>query len=1254
MRSTWILGVTVVLLGVLSACTTSRPYVADLYENWQDRAPASELAYQVFLVGDGGYAVPEEPALRLLKTHLDQAGSNAAVVVLGDNLYCCGLADSGTVRRDQDERRLRAQLDALQGFNGRIVFIPGNHDWNNSRPGGLEALARQERFVEDYLGRGNTFLPDDGFPGPTEVKLTDRLTLLVIDTEWWLHEHNKSFGDTGEYDLEEDANFLLELDDLIKRHDDNTVIVAGHHPLFTNGEHAGILPLSDHLFPLRNIHPALVLPLPIIGSIYPLFVRFSGGRQNIYHPRYQSLRTALTQIFSQHEALIYAAGHDHTLQYFPITALTGLTQHHVVSGAVSKPAPVGRGRGAAFTAGSVEGFAVLNQYRDGSVWMEMWQAEGDDASGTRLFRTELTGPARELIDPDVSTVADVPDFSGSTVTVPVNTDYAAGGLKAFFLGSHHRDAWTTAIEAPVFDLGTEAGGLTVGKRGGGQQTISLRLSDPEGREYVLRSIDKDPSGTVPVSLQGTVATDIVQDQIASIHPYGAFIIPALADAAGVYHTNPKPVYVPQDPRLGIYNELFANKLAMFEERPNDDMSHQPSFGRSRDVVSAGKLYREINDDNDHRVDHRAFARARLFDMLLSDWDRHKDQWRWASFEPYELNPSLEGDARKEGKIYRPIPRDRDFAFNKMNGLFPSLAGQFDPKFQDFTKNYGLLAGLTLNGLSQDRRFISPLERHDFIEIADSIRAALTDAVIDAAVRQWPEAIYQLDGEETARLLKIRRDKLTEIAEEYYEMHARIADVVGSNKHERFEVMRIDDDSTRVRVWKTSKKGETRRVIYERVFLEKETKEIRLYGLDGNDTFVVDGEVREGIVIRAIGGAGDDTFTDQSRVRGGGKQTRFYDTETGNTWEVGAETKMIRSDDDPAVNFYNPREFQHNALLPTVFFGNNKDDGIFIGGGINLIRHGFRRAPYAATHTIKANFAARTLAFNAIYEGHYTDVFGAWDVMLNAAYLSPDNIRNFYGLGNETENEEDDREFYQARLTQARLAPSLYKELEQGVTLRIGPHLTFTQVREDEDRFLIIQPGISETTFDAQWVAGADLELTLDTRNVAVNPTLGFVWTNTAALNVGVRNNTDTFAQLSTDLAFYLSPSLSPQVTLAARTGSTHNIGDFPFYSAVTLGGRDNLRGFRSTRFTGRTNFYQNLDLRIELFKFSTYLAIGQAGVMGFLDNGRVWTDGESSNVWHQGYGGGVWFELFNALVLNAYAGFSDDDQTITVKFGFQY
>ena len=176
----------------------------------------------------------------------------------------------------------------------------------------------------------------------------------------------------------------------------------------------------------------------------------------------------------------------------------------------------------------------------------------------------------------------------------------------------------------------------------------------------------------------------------------------------------------------------------------------------------------------------------------------------------------------------------------------------------------------------------------------------------------------------------------------------------------------------------------------------------------------------------------------------------------------------------------------------------------------------------------------------------------------------------------------------------------------------------------------------------------------DTACETGNKVDGALWTNTADLKMGLRNSADTYSRLTSDVTVYLSPVLSPQVTLAARVGGAHIVGEFPFYASTTLGGKTNLRGHRSTRFAGRTSVYANVDLRIEVLDFAGYLVFGKAGVLGFFDTGRVWTDGESSRVWHRGYGGGLWFELFRAMVLNGTFGFSDDDQTFTLQLGFQY
>ena len=127
------------------------------------------------------------------------------------------------------------------------------------------------------------------------------------------------------------------------------------------------------------------------------------------------------------------------------------------------------------------------------------------------------------------------------------------------------------------------------------------------------------------------------------------------------HTNPKVVYIPNDGAFGRHRKTFANTLALYEERPAKDWSDAGFFGNSDDIVNSGEVMEKTEEDNDNQVDQIFALRNRMFDMVIADWDRHEDQWRWASFD------------QGKGKLYRPIPRDRDQTFYLNEGWFPRLA-----------------------------------------------------------------------------------------------------------------------------------------------------------------------------------------------------------------------------------------------------------------------------------------------------------------------------------------------------------------------------------------------------------------------------------------------------------------------------------------------------------------------------------------------------------------------------------------------------
>jgi len=225
--------------------------------NWETiEQPDHAPIYTIYLIGDAGEADFSKPAaLKVLEGHLEKADSNTLVVFLGDNIYKAGLPDASSDERGAAEQKINAQLDILNGFQGKILFVPGNHDWDHWRPTGLAGIKREENYIEHYLDRGNTFLPDEGCPGPAVINLTDNLVFIAIDTQWWLHKWGKVDVANHACIATDDDSFIRQLDEVLDANKDKQVIVGAHHPIITNGNHGGYFTAKDHLFPLTAKYP---------------------------------------------------------------------------------------------------------------------------------------------------------------------------------------------------------------------------------------------------------------------------------------------------------------------------------------------------------------------------------------------------------------------------------------------------------------------------------------------------------------------------------------------------------------------------------------------------------------------------------------------------------------------------------------------------------------------------------------------------------------------------------------------------------------------------------------------------------------------------------------------------------------------------------------------------------------------------------------------------------------------------------------
>ena len=831
----------------------------------------------------------------------------------------------------------------------------------------------------------------------------------------------------------------------------------------------------------------------------------------------------------------------------------------------------------------------------------------------------------------------------SSAKVIANPYYAkASGFKRFLLGHHYRKEWATPVDVEVINFDTTAGGLTPDKLGGGKQTKSLRLKGANGKEYVLRSVNKDPSKALPPEFRGTFANDVLQDQISSSHPYAPLVVADLSKAAGIYYITPKIVYVPNTPKLGKFQRELGNTLCLFEERPVGDQDDNPVYDFSDKVVTTEKMLDKIFGDNDHRMDEKFFLRNRLFDMVIGDWDRHEDQWLWATFK---------GD--NDQTIYRPIPRDRDQAFPKLDGLVPRIAARkwAVRKTQSFDHSIRDINGFNMNGLHLDRNFTIGLTLDDWLEVVDSLQLALSDDKIQDAFKKLPAPVYGVSAEKIISRLKSRRDDLKTYATTYYKFLNNKVDIVGTDDTELFEVNRLNGDSTRVTVHKINKTGELEHVLLDRTFNTSQTKEIRLYGLGDDDQFRVNGEAQGGILLRIIGGKGLDQYADSSIVRGKTHATRIYDS-VGNVFKTAGEAKKVYTKDTLLVQ-YNRKGFKYDKVLPRFRPGYNVDDGVYLGGGFTVIRQKFGKEPYGYIQTLAGNYAFATSAFNFWYDGLFKRTFGKWDLRIAAEVNAPNYVLNYFGLGNETRLIQSDRSFNRVRTDEYNVVPGITRTFNRKFTWDFNLGYQFIKLENTPNRFVSDpRSKIDSALFTGKQFGFVQAGYTIDNTDNFLYPKKGIRFRTSAGLTQNLKDSEQNFPWLNSSISAYATTG---NFTFAFRSGvGTIFSNEYEFYQANTLGGTTNLRGYRRTRFAGRTSVYENAEIRWKFGSTNLYLIKGNIGLLGFADGGRVWIPDEDSDKFHWGYGGGFFILPYNKLAFTVTYGISEEDQLVNIRAGFLF
>ncbi|MBC30004.1 MAG: phosphoesterase [Muricauda sp.] len=1220
----------------LWACATKKTQYADAQSAIRS-TPDKEVVHTFYLIGDAGKSPigGMNPVLKKFRSRLSEAPKNSTAIFLGDNIYPAGLPDKkdSTQAYIEAKSHLDAQLATLENYKGKPVFIPGNHDWYTE---GLIGLKRQENYIEEKLDSKEVFFPENGC-AMEHFKIGDDILVITIDTEWYLTNWNKRPDINDNCDIRDRERFFEELESLIKKNRDRTTLIAMHHPMFSYGPHGGHYSLEKHIYPKGH-----TIPLPGFGTLINVLRRTSGASiADMQNKRYNELKKRVVTLAQYSENVILASGHEHTLQY-----IVEENTPQIVSGSGAKEGAARLLNGSRFSTGK-RGYAILKVFGDGSSWVEFYGVEGNNEA--LLFSTQVLPPERKTVQ--FKGREDFPKYVSTSIYTEEEVD-KSNFFKTLW-GERYRKYYATKVKAPTVRLDTLFGGLKPVRKGGGHQTKSLRLEHKDGRQFVMRALKKSAELYLQAiafkdryivgDFEDTYTEALLLDFYTGSHPYAPLTVGTLSDAVGIYHTNPKLYYVPKQAALEDFNDAFGDELYIIEEHLSEGHGEVASLGHADKIMGTDDFMEKLRKDEDFKLDEELYVRARLFDMLIGDWDRHNDQWRWAQVKDGQGN-----------KIFRPIPRDRDQAYSIMgDGALMAFGTRAIPSlqlFEGFNEEIRSVKGFNSSPktFALDMALLSQSTMDHWIDQARYIQRNIDEAVVDRAFQEFPEEVRDETVDKLKRILLARKKNLAQTAKEYYKILNKYSVVIGTDKDDHFMITPLSDGKLGVRAYRIIK-GKLKDLFFDKVYDPRYTKEVWVYGLDDDDVFEVSGNTGK-IKVRLIGGQNNDVYKIAEKSRAVHVYDHKYKKNTyGETFGG-----KIHKTNDYDVNTYQFLKIKasNNQILPALGF--NPDDGFRIGITDIYTHNGFRQNPFTSQHTINGTVYFATNGFDLSYVGEFANVFEKINFEITTKFTSPNFAINFFGFGNETDNLDDDLglDFNRVRLKTIKIAPALVWRGHLGSKIRLGIGYELIEVEETEGRF-INTFFIQNQQENSKEFFGLDAEYSYSNTDNDAFPTMGMAFSLNGGFKTNVSESDRSFGYVVPSLSFDYKISPDGRLVLATKFKGHFNIGnDFEFYQGASIGANNGLRGFRFQRFTGKTAYFQNTDIRYSFRKQRTGLLPVTPGIYGGFDYGRVWLPDDSSTKWHNSFGGG--FFVNGADVLSANIGLFNSSDGLRFSFGLGF
>ena len=1210
-----------------------------LFLNVGLKAQVKSDQHSIFLLSNLEKLTADALEFDAIETLLKKESGTFTILVAGDFVDKNGFElELNLIETNKLDRLIQL---AKTNDKGNIIFLPGDLEWNHAERKGWKKVVALEKYLESKLGKGNAIFPQKACLGPAVLDIGEHLRIVSINSQWFVQKDNRPEEEDANCNILNESEFWDEVDDILTDADNRNLVIAIHHPILSYGQYAGYKSGVRHLSP------------PIIGSFLAAYHQNIGNSKDLNNKEFRNFSKELLHRSKKHPGVIFVSGHERDIQ-----VLKDDGNYHINSGALENARPVAKGEATIYRQKKT-GFAKLIFQKNGEVSVQTFAiSQGKNISKTfdqMIFsspcKPEIEGVLiNNLYNPcieEINTAANPnPKEFGTAIA---GEQYEAGKFKQAILGKHYRSTWITPVnEIPYLDLENDYGGLKPYAEGGAAQTTSIKFNSADGRKFSFRSIDKNPTRRMDKSLAKGIYGKVSKDLTSHQHPYGSSIAKVLLDALDLPHSMPKLYLMPDSPLLGPFRKKFAGQYGTLELKPKGKKKKKEGFRDADEVVSSFQMYQKLLDDHDNKLNVEKYVRARIFDMLISDWDRHENNWKWLAYKNKD----------SDGTTYEPFPKDRDKAFSVLNGVY--RLNEFDFIKKDKANFRGKISGLkSLNfkTKSMDRWLTNTYTHDDWIAEAKNIQRLLTDEVIDNALAQLPLEVQKLTAPRIKRVLQSRREQLVEAIEEYYKMVAKYIDLVGSNKREFFKITRLTNGDVQVEMYQLYKEGNIGKLLFNRVYKKSETKEIRLHGLGKPDKFEITGEVDKSILIRIVSGDGMDLIEENSTVGGKKKMTRIYDNRKKDKVKLNEEGKIMPTNE--IITFKTKEVFSYNyfKILPSFSF--NSDDGLGFAVSGNYINQGFNKPDFKSNTSFSGGITT-TGNFNLGTKIVLRHLIKKWDFTAGFDFASRDkSFRQFYGLGNETNFDDDleDLDFYQNNTTALKTQLGFRRIFLQKSTFT--PSIIFERRDIDPSPDNELDTSIYDNLTNEQGLGnsnlvGSKIELDLDFRDDPSFPQRG----------MQLKVNNSTFfnknldwkmgGRIQTEVTTFITKGIKIPTTLSVRGGFNHAYGTTPFFYKSYLGQQENLRGFVKNRFGGNTAAFVNTDLRFHFGKVTTPLVPIKYGIFGLFDAGKVWNPGEDSDTIHTAIGAGIYLiPYIDDLNLTfTFAKADDQELLFSFKVGF--